>query len=76
MLMIKKYSQLVRAESIEKSSIELSCSDENSTELIMCRYENNLHLRQLLVCNIPSFARLFVMTSASICACNPTKLRA
>ena len=33
-------------------------------------------LRQLLVCNIPSFARLFVMTSASICACNPTKLRA
>lgn len=43
MLMIKKYSQLVRAESIEKNSIELSCSDENSTELIMCRYENNLH---------------------------------
>ena len=33
-------------------------------------------LRQLLVCNIPNFARLFVMTSASICACNPTKLRA
>lgn len=32
--------------------------------------------RQLLVCNIPNFARLFVMTSASICACNPTKLRA
>ncbi|MDM8267167.1 GNAT family N-acetyltransferase, partial [Limosilactobacillus pontis] len=25
--------------------------------------------RQLLVCNIPNFARLFVMTSASICAC-------
>ena len=33
-------------------------------------------IRQLLVCNIPNFARLFVMTSASICACNPTKLRA
>ena len=35
-----------------------------------------INLRQLLVCNIPNFARLFVMTSASICACNPTKLRA
>ncbi len=43
MLMIKKYSQLAKTESIEKSSIELSCSDENSTELIMRRYENNLH---------------------------------
>ena len=32
-------------------------------------------VRQLLVCNIPNFARLFVMTSASICACNPTKQR-
>ncbi|MDM8266755.1 hypothetical protein QUW44_06220, partial [Limosilactobacillus pontis] len=28
-----------------------------------------IFLRQLLVCNIPNFARLFVMTSASICAC-------
>ena len=37
---------------------------------------NELGIRQLLVCNIPNFARLFVMTSASICACNPTKLRA
>ena len=35
-----------------------------------------VNIRQLLVCNIPNFARLFVMTSASICACNPTKLRA
>ena len=37
---------------------------------------NSFKVRQLLVCNIPNFARLFVMTSASICACNPTKLRA
>ena len=37
---------------------------------------SNVNIRQLLVCNIPNFARLFVMTSASICACNPTKLRA
>ena len=37
---------------------------------------NTVEIRQLLVCNIPNFARLFVMTSASICACNPTKLRA
>ncbi|MBM6729486.1 hypothetical protein H7U27_09535 [Lactobacillus ingluviei] len=39
-------------------------------------FNKEVNLRQLLVCNIPNFARLFVMTSASICACNPTKLRA
>lgn len=38
--------------------------------------EKEVVLRQLLVYNILNFARLFVMTSASICACNPTKLRA
>ncbi|MQB59996.1 helicase, partial [Lactobacillus reuteri] len=45
--------------------------DSNSNDGLRASLYNEL--RQLLVCNIPNFARLFVMTSASICACNPSK---
>ncbi|HJA73089.1 MAG TPA: glycosyltransferase [Candidatus Limosilactobacillus faecipullorum] len=58
-----------------------NCADNTANEMLKVvskpEYaKQTIKVRQLLVCNIPNFARLFVMTSASICACNPTKLRA